>query len=162
MGGKIIREAVYVVSLNEEEQEYLSDLVSKGKSAAIKIKHANMLLSLDRNGSNMSIDDVTRIFRCHRKTVYNLRKRFVEEGLDAALKRKKRETPPTAPKLDGEAEARLISLACSQPPEGRNRWTLCLLADKLVELQIVSSISHETVRKTLKKTNLSRISRNVR
>ena len=154
-------EAVYVVRLNKEEQEYLSDFVSKGTSAAREIKHANMLLSLDRNGSNMSIDDVSRIFRCHRKTVYNLRKHFVEEGLDAALKRKTRETPPTAPKLDGETEARLISLACSQPPEGRNRWTLCLLADKLVELQIVSSISHETVRKTLKKTNLSRISRNV-
>ncbi len=146
-----MREAVYVVRLNKEEQEYLSDFVSKGKSAAREIKNANMLLSLDRNGSNMSIDDVRRIFRCHRKTVYKLRKRFVEEGLDAALKRKKRETPPTAPKLDGEAEGHLIRLADSQPPEGRDRWTLCLLADKLVELKIVSSISYETVRKTLKK-----------
>ena len=92
-----MREAVYVVSLNKEEQKYLSDLVSKGKSAAREIKHANMLLSLDRNGSNMSIDDVTRIFRCHRKTVYTLRKHFVEEGLDAALKRKKRENSANSP-----------------------------------------------------------------
>ena len=85
------------------------------------------------------------------------RKRFVLQGLDAALERKKRERPPIEPILDGEKEARLIALACSQPPKGRSRWTLELLADKLVELNIVGSISCRTVQRALKKTNSSPI-----
>jgi hypothetical protein len=89
------------------------------------------------------------------RTVERLRCRLVEEGLKAALSRKKRETAPCAPILDGKGEARLIALCCSEPPAGRNRWTIRLLADKFVELAVVESVSRETVRRTLKKTNLS-------
>jgi transposase len=101
--------------------------------------------------------EAAKRFHCHVKTVANLRERFVEEGFEAALERKKRETPPHQPIFDGRAEARLIAVACSTPPEGRSRWTMQLLADKCVELNIVEKTSEETVRTVLKKTNLNRI-----
>jgi len=94
-------------------------------------------------------------FSCNRSTVEGIRKRFVLEGLDSALERKKRAKPPTERILDGAKEARLIALACSEPPEGRSRWTLRLLADELIALEIVESISYRTVQRTLKKTNSS-------
>ncbi|MCB0202159.1 MAG: helix-turn-helix domain-containing protein, partial [Anaerolineae bacterium] len=102
-----------------------------------RIRHANMLLAACVDGGNMSDQQIAEAFSCHRRTVENLRQRFVEQGLEAALERKKRAHPPRERLLDGDAEAKLIALCCSQAPEGRSRWTLHLLADKLVELQIV-------------------------
>jgi len=115
------------------------------------------LLAADEKGPNLKDEDIAKTFRCHRNTVANVRQRFVEQGLDGALERKKRETPPVPRKLDGRGEARLIAVACSAAPEGRAKWTMQMLADELVTLGVVESISDETVRQTLKKTNLSRI-----
>jgi transposase len=95
------------------------------------------------------------MFGCHQNTVGYVRQRFVEQGIEAALERKKRAQPPREPKIDGEKEAQLIAIACSKPPAGRAKWTLKMLADKLVELEIVDSISDQTVRRALKKTSLN-------
>ncbi len=143
----------YIVRLTNEERHHLEDLVSKGQAQAYKIKHAHILLQADAEGPNWTDVAISEVFRCHRGTVEGIRKRFVQQGLSAALERKKREKPPREKILDGEGEARLIALACSQPPEGRTRWTLELLADKLVELNVVDAISYQTVRRVLKKTN---------
>ena len=145
----------YVVRLSLEEREQLHDLVSKGKTQAFRIRHANVLLKADAEGPAWLDRQITEAFSCNRSTVEGIRKRFVMEGLDSALERKKRAHPPTPRKLDGAKEARLIALACSEPPKGRKRWTLKLLADELVALEIVDSISYRTVQRTLKKTNLS-------
>jgi transposase len=145
---------IYKVTLTADERSTLTQLVSTGKSNAQKIKHAHILLAVDetQNGK-VSDSTVAQQFHCHRNTVANLRERFVEEGLDAALHPKQRALPPNTPRFDGRAEAHLIRLACSTPPEGRCRWTLQLLADQCVELNIVEKTSDETVRKVLKKTN---------
>jgi hypothetical protein len=148
----------YIVRLTDEEREELEGLVSKGKAAAYRIKHANILLRVDVDTNTWSDEQAAEAFACHPNTVRNIRERFVLQGLQAALERKKREQPPRARVCDGEIEARLIALSCSHPPAGRGKWSLRLLADKMVELEIVDSISHETVRQTLKKTNSSHIS----
>lgn len=151
----------FIVVLTLTERDQLDAMVSKGKEAAYRIKHANILLASDENGPNMKDDALATALRCHRNTVANVRQRFVEQGLDAALDRKKRELPAVARKLDGRGEAKVISIACSKPPEGRAKWTMQMLADELVVLGVVESISDETVRTTLKKTNSSRICENV-
>lgn len=143
----------YIVNLTEEEKQELQKLVSTGKSAAYKIKNANILLNIDANGPGWTDSEAAAAFNCHPNTVVSIRKRFVEEGLEAVLTRKKTANPPRKPVCDGESEAKIIALRCSQPPEGHSRWTLRLLADKIVELEIVPDISHETVRKVLKKTS---------
>lgn len=143
----------YIVRLSEEEQLYLKDLVSTGKAAAYKIKHANILLNIDVNGQGWTDEAAATAMSCHRNTVANLRQRLVEQGLEAALERKPTETPPRQRVCDGEAEAKLIALRCGEAPEGQGRWTLRLVADKAVEFEIVPRISHETVRRVLKKTN---------
>ena len=148
--------AKYIVTLTTEEQQELREMVTKGKAAAYRIKHANILLASDQNGPNLSAHEIARAYHCHAQTVYNLRQRFVEQGLEAALERKKRANPPRQPVLDGRGEAQLIALACRETPEGRSHWALRLLSDELVELGIVESISHETVRRVLKKTNSAR------
>ena len=145
----------YVVRLDAAEQGVLRDLVNKGKTQAYRIKHANILLAVDANGSGDSDEEVAESLGCHKNTVANVRKRFVERGLEAAIERKKQVTPSRQRILDGEKEAKLLSIACSQPPEGRARWTLKMLADELVALQCVDAISDQTVRRTLKKTNSS-------
>ena len=147
----------YIVRLPRGERESLEELVNKGKSAAYRIKHANILLAVDVDGPGWSDQQTASAYHCHLNTVKNIRQRFVEQGLDAALHRKRQEWPSRQRILDGEKEARLIALACSEAPEGRTRWTLQLLADKLVELNIVESVSDQTVRRTLKKTNCNRI-----
>nr|VFJ63252.1 MAG: Homeodomain-like domain-containing protein [Candidatus Kentron sp. DK] len=147
----------YIVRLTNEERAMLKDLINKGKAAVTKIKHANVLLKIDADGLNWSDESASEAFSCSLRTVLSIRQRFVEQGLEAALERKKREYPPTPPILDGEKEARLIRIACSKPPEGFARWTLRLLAGKLVALEIVESISGQTVMRTLKKTNLNPI-----
>lgn len=143
----------YIVRLTTAERESLDALVSKGKANARKIVHAQILLNVDADGPKWTDEAASKAFRVHVNTVATIRERFVCEGLEAALVRKKQCRPSNEPKLDGAGEARLTALACSQAPEGRVRWTLHLLADKLVELKVVDSISHETVRRALKKTS---------
>ena len=143
----------YIVRLSEEERRRLRALISKGKAAAYKIKHANILLKADADGPRWLDERIAKAFACHVNSVENVRRRCVLEGLEAALERKKQARPSRQRKLDGEGEARLIALACSEPPEGRDRWTLELLANELVRLKVVDSISSQTVRRTLKKTN---------
>jgi transposase len=147
----------YIVRLMDEERAMLKNLIDKGKAAATKIKHANVLLKIDADGLNWSDKSASEAFSCSLRTILSIRQRFVEQGLEAALERKKRENPPTPPILDGEKEARLLQIACSEPPEGFAKWTLRLLAGKLVTLEIVESISEQTVMRTLKKTNLNPI-----
>lgn len=145
----------YVVELTSEERRQLEGLVKKGKVAGYKIRHAQMLLKADqgKQGPRWHDKQIAQAFGAHLTTVERLRKRLVEEGLEAALERHKRHN--YTHKLDGDAEARLIAIACSEPPEGRTEWTLRLLADRLVELSVVDSVSHMTVSRTLKKTNSS-------
>ena len=133
------------------------ELVTKGKAAAYKIKHANILLKADADGPPWTDKAIANAFCCSVKTVAHTRQRFVEQGLLGALERKPQSRPSRLPILDGEKEARLIALSCSKPPAGRATWTLRLLSERLVALEIVESISYETVRITLKKTNSSRI-----
>jgi hypothetical protein len=142
----------YLVRLTEEEHQQLKALVSKGKAAAYKIKHANILLMADAATQANGDEHIAKALSVHPNTVRGVRQRFVEHGLEAALERKKLLRPPHPWLLDGEGEARLIALRCSPPPSGHGRWTLHLLADKLVELRVVNRISHETVRQVLKKT----------
>ncbi len=146
----------YIVELTSEERKQLQQLVKKGKVAGYKIRHAQMLLKADQGNQGPGWPDaqVAEVFAAHVTTVERLRKRFVEHGLEAALERNKRND--YVRKLDGDAEAHLIAIACSNPPAGRSEWSLRLLADRLVELSIVDSISYMTVSRTLKKTNLSR------
>jgi len=148
----------YKVTLTAEERQLLHDLVTTGKAAAKKLAHARMLLKADAapGGPAWLDQDIADAVEVSVATVERVRQRFVEQGLDAALNRKPRERPGREPKLDGRAEARLIAVACSAPPQGRKEWTMRLLADKLVELEVVDSISDETVRRALKKTRSSR------
>ena len=143
----------YIVRLSKAERNQLQHIIAKGKAAAYKIKHAHILLKVDADGPNWSDEKIAESFGCHVNTPRNVRQRFVEQGFEAALERKKQLKPPRKMKFDGKAEARLIALSCSQPPEGHARWSLQLLADKLVELEIVDSVCRETIRRTLKKTN---------
>jgi transposase len=151
------KEAKYVVRLTTEERQWLESLVATGRAAAIKLLRARMLLKADigEGGPGWTDEKIAEAFDVGLSTIHRLRQRLVEEGLEAALARKPR-ARHRPPKLDGAKEARLVALACSAPPEGRARWTMQLLADKLVELQVVDSISDETVRLRLKKTRSSR------
>ena len=143
----------YIVRLTEDERERLRALTRKGKAAAYKIKHANILLNANADGSAWTDKRIAEAVGCHVRTVENVRRRCVLHGLEAALARKEQARPRRERKLDGEGEARLIALACSEPPEGRDRWTLQLLAEGLVRLKVVDSICVQTVRRTLKKTS---------
>jgi hypothetical protein len=147
----------YIVRLTDEERVTLENLVSKGKAAAYRIKHANILLQVDIAGPSWSDEKTAKAFRCHTNTVRNVRQRLVEQGLKAALERKKQDRPSREQIIDGDAEAHLIKIACGQAPEGRAKWTMALLANKLIELEIVESVSGETIRRTLKKTNSNHI-----
>lgn len=146
----------YRVKLTKDERDDLKELLSKGKASARKIKHAQILLHADEGVSEGALKDtdIAKAVHVSHLTVERVRKRFVDEGLESALNPKV-QSRRQAHKLDGEAEAFLVATACSAAPEGYSSWTLKLLADKLVECEVVDSISGETVRKTLKKTNLS-------
>jgi transposase len=143
----------YIVRLTQQERRELEAVVSKGKVAAYKVRHGHILLKADADGPAWTDERIAEAFSVHGNTVSNVRKRFVEKGLEAALGRKKQARPSRAPRLDSEAQKKLIALCKSPPPEGRGRWTLRLLGAKLVELELVDSISPETVRQVLKKTN---------
>jgi hypothetical protein len=142
----------YVVRLTEEERETCRLTVKRLKGTSQKVRRAQILLKADADGPAWTDKQIAEAFSCRTKTVENVRQRFVEEGFEAALERKKRQTPPTEKLLDGQQEAKIIAMRLGPPPEGYANWTLRLLARKVVELEIVESISHETVRQTLKKT----------
>ncbi|MCP3776746.1 helix-turn-helix domain-containing protein [Paenibacillus sp. MZ04-78.2] len=140
------------VRLTVEEQASLRALISKGQSSARAIRRA-LLLAADENrpGGSLKELEIAERMQVHVNTVYIVRKAYGEQGWEGAIGRKKRATPPVAPKVTGEVEAKLIALSCSAPPSGRSRWTLELLADRAVELNYIDSISHESVRQVLKK-----------
>ena len=145
----------YIVRLTTEEQKELENLVKKGKTQAYRMKHANILLAIDADGPNWSDHQAAKAYKCHENTARNVRQRFVEQGMETALERKKQQVPSHKRIIDGESEARLISIACSTPPKGCAKWTMQMLADELVVLKVVDSISGQTVWRTLKKTNLN-------
>jgi transposase len=146
----------YIVTLTESERRTLQAMLSRGKSAARKLMHARILLKADSSpgGPAWSDDQIAQGLDVGRATVERVRREFVEEGFDAALERRKPRRQ-YARALDGDGEAHLIALACQKPPEGRSRWTLRLLADRMVELEYTDQLSYQTVRRTLKKTSLS-------
>lgn len=147
----------YRVTLTKDERSFLDALTRNGKTQSKKFIHARVLLLSDTgvNGPAWSVAHTAEALGISGRTVEHIKKRFVEDGLDASLDRKQRETPPREVLFDGTFEARLIALACSPAPEGHARWTVRLLADKAVELKFASSVSHMTVQRTLKKMNLS-------
>jgi transposase len=147
----------YEVELSQEQRHALQQLISKGKAPARKLAHARILLKIDRNapGPRWTDEQVAETFEMSRYSVIRIRERFVNHGLDDALTHRPH-TQTRARALDGEQEAHLIALSCSPCPEGQARWTLRLLANRMVELGYVEQVSHETVRRTLKKTNSSR------
>jgi hypothetical protein len=147
----------YHVTLTEDERKYLRELIAKGKTQGYRIRHAQMLLALDEIPENADWTDkkIAKAYASNEKSVGDLRRRFVEQGFEAALGRKKRETPPVQAKITGEVEAQIVALTCSDPPDGRAEWTLRLLAEQVVELGILDSVSHNAIGETLKKTSLS-------
>ena len=150
----------YRVTLTQEERTKLEKLTRRGKTDARRFILARALLLCDAgdDGPAWKVTDVAGALGITSRTIEHLKKRFVEDGLEAALERKQRDKPPRDVTFDGAFEAHLIALACSDVPEGRNRWTVRLLADKAVELNFAASVSHMTVQRVLKKTNLSLIS----
>jgi transposase len=145
----------YVVRLEPREREELQRLVSTGKGAARKLTHARILLQADvsKQGPGWTDQQIAEALGVTTRSIEHVRQRCVEQGLEAALERKQREFPATPRILDGQKEAKLVAICCSKPPGGFARWTLKLLADRLVELEIVESVSRDTVRRTLQKTN---------
>ena len=141
----------YVVRLSDEERGICQDIVKNLKGSSQKFRRAQILLKADADGPGWTDARIAEAFDCRVQTIENLRKRLVTEGFKLAIDGKKRDEPPTPCKLDGEAEAKLIAMRLGKPPAGYGHWTLQLLADELVALEVVDSISHETVRKTLKK-----------
>ena len=146
----------YIVTLMEEERVSLEELVNKGKHPAYKVNHARILLLADTNqlGGGWKDQDISEALKISVATIERVRQRLVEQGLEAALNRKQQQNRRQR-LLDGEKEAHLIALTCSSPPHGQGRWTMKMLAEKMVQLGHVESISPETVRQTLKKTNSS-------
>jgi hypothetical protein len=144
----------YVLKLTGEERAQLEGVVKKGKAAAWKRRRAQALLQCDqsRRGPAWPDERIAEAYGCTTRSLESWRKQAVERGPLSLLERKVRVTPPRTPKLDGEQQARLVALACTTAPKGHARWTLNLLAGRLVELQVVDSISRETVRQALKKT----------
>lgn len=142
----------YLVRLNDEERAVLREVVSKLKGSSQKVKRAQVLLKADVEGPNWPDQKIAEAFNCRRQTVEEVRRRLVECGFDETLHGANREKPATPKLLDGNQEAKIIALRLGQPPQGYANWTLRLLARKVVELEIVESISYETVRRTLKKT----------
>ena len=152
----------YEIHLTKAQRERLIDITKNGRASAKKIKHAQVLLMADEKHveGRWTDEDIARKLHLHRNTVARIRQRFVTLGEGASLERKVREQGPLPQKLDGKAEAQLVAICCSEPPAGRVRWTLSLLADELKRRKIVTTICCETVRSALKKTNLNLGGRN--
>ena len=149
----------YHVTLTPAEREQLQEIIGKGRQAVAKIRRAHLLLAADEaaDGLKMTDEQIRTAYHVSLRTVERLRQRFVEEGFEVALKAKSTGGPQTI-KIDGEVEAHVIALRLGPAPEGRSRWTMRLLAAQMVELEYVDSISHESVRQVLKKTNSNRSS----
>ena len=143
----------YVVTLTADERRQLEALTKAGRRSARTITRARVLLLADQGDGGPGWEDrrVAEALGCGHRTVERVRERFVTDGLDAALTHKPQDKPSRTPVLDGKAEAKLVALACAATPDGRKAWTLRMLADKLVELEVVETVSHETVRRVLKK-----------
>jgi transposase len=146
----------FKVTLTENEREQLKAIVSKGKHSSLQFRNACMLLSSDEGeqGQKASNEQIAQILQINTKTVERLKQRFVEEGFEACMDRKPYPAVKEM-KVDGDLEAHLVAISCSKAPEGYTRWSLRMLADKMIELKYVESISHETIRQVLKKTKLS-------
>jgi len=142
----------YIVRLSDEERGICQQIIKHLKGSSQKFRRAQILLKADADESGWSDVKIAEAFDCRVQTIEHVRKRLVTEGFDLALNGQQRQEPPTRPKLDGEAEAQVIAMRLGKPPVGYGHWTLQRLADALVALEVVESISHETVRKTLKKT----------
>ena len=162
MAAKEIIVKKYVVRLSDDEREQLAALIRKGSSPAHRLLKARILLKADVSeaGEGWSDNQIIDALATSASMVYRVRKQLVEEGFEAVLSRKPRATPAVPRIFDGEKEAKLIALACSEPPNGRARWTLRLLENKVVELDIVERASDSTIWRVLKKTKSSRISNN--
>ena len=145
---------IYIVRLSESERTICLEVIKKLKGSSQKVRRAHILLQADANGPCWTDQAIADAFLCTRKSVENVRMRLVTEGFEIALHGKKRETPPRAKCLDGTQEAEVIALRLGDPPKGRNVWTLRLLAEQVVELEIAPAVSHTTIVKTLKKTAL--------
>jgi hypothetical protein len=146
----------YIIELSDTDRKTLTDIVTKGSAPAKTILRANILLASDRNNKkHMTVAEIAENYHTTPTTVQNVRTSYANNGLEATVSRKKRATPPVPPKVTGEVEAHIIALACGDPPEGYEKWTLRLLADKCVELNYAESLSHMTVSRVLKKTNLN-------
>ena len=144
----------YVIELSEEEKEQLKAIVSKGTESAQTILRANILLASDRNNKkHLTVVEMAEAFHCATGTIQKVCTSYANNGMEAAIRRKLRETPPRQPKVTGDVEA--IALACGEPPEGYSRWTVRLISEKCVELGYVESLSHMTVQRLLKEKNLS-------
>jgi len=146
----------YIVRLTNEERESLRGVLKKLKGSSQKVRRAQVLLKADADGPGWTDARIAEAFDCRTKTVENIRQRLVRDGFEITLNGKQRESPPRAKLLDGEQEAKLIAMRLGSPPKGFANWTLRLLAQRVVQLEIVDSISPETVRKTLKKTTSRR------
>ena len=142
----------YIVRLTDQERGVLRSVIKKLKGSSQKVRRAQILLKADAEGPSWSDRQIAEAFSCRTKTVENVRQKLVTEGFEASLNRKKRQSPPRSKLLDGQQEAQIIALRLGEPPKGYATWSLRLLAEKAVELDIVESISYETVRRTLKKT----------
>jgi cytochrome c551/c552 len=143
----------YIVRLTEEERGVCQETIKKLKGSSQKVRRAQILLKADADGPSWTDVPIAAAYNCREQTIENLRKRLVTEGFERALDGKQRQEPPTPCQLDGEGEAKLMALRLGKPPAGYGHWTLQLLADELVALEVVDAISPETVRKTLKKTD---------
>jgi hypothetical protein len=142
----------YVVRLSDEERSVCQEIINRLKGSSQKVRRAQILLKADADGPGWSDEKIAEAYGCRVQTIENVRKRLVTESFQRSLEGKKRQEPPTPPKLDGAGEAKLIALRLGQPPAGYGHWTLQLLAEELVALEVVESICPETVRQTLKKT----------
>lgn len=146
----------YKIQLNDQQRQQLEKFISSGKVPARAITRAHILLKSDCSpkGPNWSYQQISTAFNVSQVTVSNVRKTYINSGLEATINRKKPDRMYET-RLDGEAEAHLIALACGEPPNGHERWTLRLLQDRMIKLKYVEDVSHETIRTVLKKTNLS-------
>jgi transposase len=151
----------YLVTLTPDERDHLDTLLRRGKASALVLTRARILLKADQadGGPAWPDDRIAEALDVGERTISRVRQRFVERGFEDCLQRKPQDQPSRVRKLDGKAEAKLIALACSDPPDGQAVWTMKLLADKLVELEVVDAVSDETVRRVMKKTRSSRGSR---
>lgn len=146
----------YIVRLSNKERKILKEIVKKFKGTSEKVRRAQILLKADVKGPKWTDAKIADAFDCRTQTVENIRQRLVTEGFEVTLNGKKRKDPPTPKLLNGEQEAKLIAMRLGDPPTGYGEWSLRLLRDQLIELEVVAAISHETVRQTLKKTNLQK------